>query len=148
MSAATSRIVISEAQDADFGEIGELAKLLYGPDLASARPVRQTACTFVAKAPDGVKGFLIATVADYEFSMSGHLEELAVAEDQQGSGVGRLLVDACEDWLRREGVESVFVSSLDTATSFYERLGYQRCVGPWLFHRLVDDGDTIRRSAP
>lgn len=146
MSAGTSGIVISEALEPDFAEIGELAKLLYGPDLASAKPIRQSARTFIAKTPDGVKGFVIATVTDYGFSMSGHLEELAVAEDQQGSGIGRLLVDACEDWLRREGVETVFVSSLDTATAFYERLGYQRCVGPWLFHRLVDDGDTIRRS--
>ena len=129
-------LTISEAEEADLAAIGELAKLLYGPDLSPARPVRMDARTFVAKTPEGVKGFLIATVADYGFSMSGHLEELAVGEDGQSSGVGRRLVAACEDWLRREGVETVFVSSPETATGFYERLGYQRCIGPWLFHRL------------
>jgi N-acetylglutamate synthase-like GNAT family acetyltransferase len=60
-----------------------------------------------------VKGFLIATVADYGISMSGHLEELAVAEDERGSGLGRALVAACEEWLKSEGIETVFVSALD-----------------------------------
>jgi N-acetylglutamate synthase-like GNAT family acetyltransferase len=83
-----------------------------------------------------VKGFLIATVADYGFSVSGHLEELAVAEDERGGGLGRRLVASCEQWLKSEGVETVFVSSLETATGFYERMGYQPCIGPWLFHRF------------
>ena len=130
--------VISQARGSDFAAIDDLAKLLYGPDLAPATAVRQAARTFVARSPDGVKGFLIATVADYGFSMSGHLEELAVAESDQGGGIGRSLVAACEAWLRNEGVETVFVSALDTATGFYERLGYERCVGPWLFHNLAD----------
>jgi N-acetylglutamate synthase-like GNAT family acetyltransferase len=129
--------IISQAEVSDLAAIGELAKLLYGPDLAPAKAVRLAARTFVAKTPEGVRGFLIATVADYGFSMSGHLEELAVAEDQQGGGIGRSLVAACEDWLKDEGVETVFVSALDTATAFYERLGYKHCVGPWLFHRLA-----------
>jgi N-acetylglutamate synthase-like GNAT family acetyltransferase len=94
-----------------------------------------------------VKGFLIATVADYGFSMSGHLEELAVAEEGQGGGLGRMLVAACENWLRGVGVETVFVSSLETATSFYELLGYQRCIGPWLFHRL-EDGERPELRTP
>ena len=81
--------------------------------------------------PTRVKGFLIAIMADYGFSMSGHLEELAVAEGEQGSGLGRELVAACEAWLRGQGVNTVFVSALDTAVGFYTRLGYQPCVGPW-----------------
>jgi N-acetylglutamate synthase-like GNAT family acetyltransferase len=129
---------ISHAEAADLPAIDELAKLLYGPGLPPAKAVRQDSRTFVARTTAGVKGFLIATLADYGFSMSGHLEELAVAEDGQGGGLGRMLVAACEDWLRGEGVETVFVSSLEGAVSFYERLGYQRCIGPWLFHRLAD----------
>ena len=128
---------VSQAEDADLAAIGELAKLLYGPDLAPAKPVRQVSRTFVARTSQGVKGFLIATVADYGFSMSGHLEELAVAEGEQRRGIGRSLVAACEDWLRSEGVGTVFVSSLDTAIGFYERLGYEPCTGPWLLHRLA-----------
>jgi N-acetylglutamate synthase-like GNAT family acetyltransferase len=130
-------IEISDAQPADLPAIHGLAKLLYGADIAPATLVRQVARTFVAKTDGRVEGFLIATLADYGFSMSGNLEELAVAEDQHGGGVGRALVDACEAWLLGEGVETVFVSSLETATGFYERLGYQRCIGPWLFHRLA-----------
>jgi N-acetylglutamate synthase-like GNAT family acetyltransferase len=130
-------VTISEAEEADLAAIDQLASLLYGPGLPPAKPVRMDARTFVARTSEGVTGFLIATVADYGFSMSGHLEELAVGEARQTAGVGRQLVAACEDWLRGEGVETVFVSSLETATGFYERLGYQRCIGPWLFHRLV-----------
>jgi hypothetical protein len=33
---------ISQAEEADLPAIDELAKLLYGPDLAAAQPVRQT----------------------------------------------------------------------------------------------------------
>ena len=134
--------VISQAEGSDFAAVQELAKLLYGPEVAPATAVRQAARTFVAKTSGGVAGFLIATVADYGFSMSGHLEELAVAEDEQGGGTGRALVAACEEWLRSEGVETVFVSALDTAAGFYERLGYEPCVGPWLFHRLAS-GDRL-----
>jgi N-acetylglutamate synthase-like GNAT family acetyltransferase len=132
-------VTISEAQESDLAAIDQLAALLYGPDLPHAKPVRTDSRTFVARTTKGVTGFLIATVADYGFSMSGHLEELAVGEDRQSAGIGRQLVATCEDWLRGEGVETVFVSSLETATGFYERLGYQRCIGPWLFHRLVPD---------
>lgn len=139
---------VSEARAADLAAIGELAKLLYGPGLAPATATRQDARTFVAKDEAGVRGFAIATLADYGFSMSGHLEELAVAEDGQGGGIGRALVAACEDWLRTEGVETVFVSSLEGAVGFYERLGYQPCIGPWLFHRLAGEGSTARRVQP
>ena len=139
--------MISQAEEADLPAIDELAKLLYGSGLAPTKPVRLESRTFVARTPEGVKGFVIATVADYGFSMSGHLEELAVAEDGQGVGLGRMLVAACEDWLRSEGVETVFVSSLEGAVSFYERLGYQRCIGPWLFHRLAD-GERPELRAP
>ena len=133
--------VVSEAEDADLAAIGALAKLLYGPDTPAATPVRQASRTFVAKVDGTVKGFLIATATGYGFSMSGYVEELAVAEDEQRSGIGRSLVAACEQWLASEGVRTVFVSSLDTATGFYERLGYQPCVGPWLFHRLAGSED-------
>jgi N-acetylglutamate synthase-like GNAT family acetyltransferase len=136
--------VIRQAQSSDYGAIHELAKLLYGPNVAPARAVRQDSRTFVARTGGEVKGFLIATLADYGFSMSGHLEELAVAEEGQGAGVGRALVSACEEWLKSEGVESVFVSALETAEGFYERVGYERCTGPWLFHRLTSGGATTR----
>lgn len=131
--------IIAEAETSDLAAIHDLAKLLYGPHVAPATPVRQAARTFVARTPGGVKGFVIATLADYGFSMSGYVDELAVADDAQGGGVGRELIAACETWLKSEGVETVFVSSLDTAVGFYERLGYQRCVGPWLFHRLASN---------
>jgi predicted N-acetyltransferase YhbS len=138
--------VISQAQSSDYDAIHVLAKLLYGPNVARARAVRQDSRTFVARAGSEVKGFLIATLADYGFSMSGHLEELAVAEDVQGAGVGRALVSACEEWLKSEGVETVFVSALDLARGFYERVGYEPCTGPWLFHRLTAGGTTTRSA--
>jgi predicted N-acetyltransferase YhbS len=140
--------IISQAQSSDFGAIHELAKLLYGPNVAPARAVRQASRTFVARSGGEVRGFLIATLADYGFSMSGHLEELAVAEDGQRAGVGRALASACEEWLKGEGVETVFVSALDTAEEFYERVGYERCIGPWLFHRLTAGGATTRLAQP
>jgi amino-acid N-acetyltransferase len=49
---------------------------------------------------------------------------LAVAEDMQGMGVGRALVDACWESARELEVTSVF--ALTNATGFFERCGYHQ----------------------
>jgi amino-acid N-acetyltransferase len=47
---------------------------------------------------------------------------LAVAEQVQGFGIGRLLVDACWESARELGVSTVL--ALTSATGFFERCGY------------------------
>ncbi|GAB3537248.1 GNAT family acetyltransferase [Arthrobacter tecti] len=59
----------------------------------------------------------------------GWVYYLAVAEDRRGEGLGRLMMDACEQWLRRQGAVKVQLMIRETNTevlNFYERLGYER----------------------
>jgi len=58
----------------------------------------------------------------------GELETLAVAEDARGEGIGALLVEACRERLRAEGVSHWAVGVVeanDGATRFYERAGFR-----------------------
>ena len=49
---------------------------------------------------------------------------LAVAEQVQGLGIGRRLVDACWEMARKLEIKSIF--ALTSSTGFFERCGYQQ----------------------
>lgn len=50
---------------------------------------------------------------------------MAVEPGVQGTGVGRLLLEAAVDHLRREGFEVLWANGRDSVLGFYERLGWQ-----------------------
>lgn len=54
----------------------------------------------------------------------GRLFQMAVEEKLRGTAVGRKLVDRLEEELRTRGFEQVHLHARETATGFYERLGY------------------------
>jgi ribosomal protein S18 acetylase RimI-like enzyme len=56
------------------------------------------------------------------------VQDLAVASDQQGKGVGRALLDRVYDESRCEVVELAVLSTNESALRFYERLGFERRV--------------------
>jgi GNAT superfamily N-acetyltransferase len=59
----------------------------------------------------------------------GRITALVVTEAAQGHGIGRMLVDAAEEWMRKEGCQLVEVTSNDrraAAHAFYRHMGYER----------------------
>lgn len=59
----------------------------------------------------------------------GRITALVVAKEAQGQGIGRLLVEAAEGWMRRKGCQLVEVTSNDRrseAHAFYRHMGYER----------------------
>jgi len=69
----------------------------------------------------------------------GWVYYLAVAPSHQGSGYGRAMLSAAENWLTAHGTPKVELMVRETnmaAAQFYERLGYERqpvlTLGKWL----------------
>jgi GNAT superfamily N-acetyltransferase len=59
----------------------------------------------------------------------GRINPLVVTKDAQRHGIGRKLVEAAEDWMRKGGCEIVEVTSNDRRTAahaFYRHMGYER----------------------
>ena len=59
----------------------------------------------------------------------GRITALVVAKGTQGEGIGRMLVQAAEDWMRKKGCQLVEVTSNDrraNAHAFYRHMGYER----------------------
>jgi len=58
----------------------------------------------------------------------GEIETLAVAEGARGAGIGSMLIEACRDRLRAEGVSHWAVGVVEAnrdATRLYERAGFR-----------------------
>ena len=59
----------------------------------------------------------------------GRIPVLVVATDAQGHGIGRMLVQAAEQWCHEQGCQIVEVTSNDRRTAahaFYRHMGYER----------------------
>jgi GNAT superfamily N-acetyltransferase len=69
------------------------------------------------------------TVTIHRDAPLGRITILVVTKAAQGTNLGRLLVDAAEDWCRKKGCKLVEVTSNDRraeAHAFYRHMGYER----------------------
>ncbi len=58
----------------------------------------------------------------------GYVYGLFVREEERGHGAGRLLLTACESWLKKRGVKWLFLHSTPEAMDFYDARGYEPCL--------------------
>jgi len=84
---------------------------------------------YVAEADGQVIGFI--QLEKYQLLYQPDLINvlgLAVRKDKQGTGAGRLLMEAAEEWARESALSTVRLNSASNrnkAHEFYEHLGYQ-----------------------
>lgn len=53
------------------------------------------------------------------------IERVSVLSEYRKKGVGRLLIEEAENWIRESGVKKICITSRDEAVGFYDALGYK-----------------------
>lgn len=75
-----------------------------------------------------LEGKLVATAMVGHDGHRGWVYYLAVSPDQQGHGLGRMMMNACEQWLTERGavkVQLMIRTTNEPVIGFYEQLGYE-----------------------
>jgi GNAT superfamily N-acetyltransferase len=132
-----NKLKIRRAKTADAPRLAELTgQLGYPATVAQVcqrlRAVKQTSrhVIFVAESSrDGVIGWLhVSRVPLLESEMRAEVNGLIVAEGQRSLGAGARLLEAGEDWARKQGCKEMSVRSnviRERAHKFYERNGFE-----------------------
>ena len=64
--------------------------------------------------------------AIFKFPNQYQIRGMAILEEFQGSGCGKLLVKHCEDYLISNEANLIWFNARETAIIFYEKLGYTK----------------------
>ncbi|MCM1185583.1 MAG: GNAT family N-acetyltransferase [Lachnoclostridium sp.] len=54
----------------------------------------------------------------------GKIGRVCVIRDRQRSGVGHILIEEAEKWIREKGYRHIVINSQDRAAAFYKKCGY------------------------
>src|ERR1700719_2821780 len=134
---ANQIVRIRRARISDAPQLAELSGQLGYPTTAAEitkrmrklKPASQNAL-FVAESPgSGVVGWAHVSVTHLvEVGTRAELNGLVVGEGQRSLGAGARLLEAAEEWARKQGCPSMSVRSnviRERAHKFYERQGYE-----------------------
>jgi ribosomal protein S18 acetylase RimI-like enzyme len=137
------RLIIRSAVPDDEASIVELWRVCglvasYNDPVADFRFARAGACSDVLVGDDET-GRISGSIMIGHDGHRGWLYYVASAPHARGTGIGRQMVEAAEEWLRQRGVVKAQLLVRETNTqvvSFYERLGYEVAprviMGKWL----------------
>lgn len=56
----------------------------------------------------------------------GHIEDVVVRKEYQGSGIGQKLVEALLEYAKKNGCYKTILDAADDVMPFYEKLGFKR----------------------
>ena len=69
--------------------------------------------------------FPVATARFYELDkLTVMIGRVVVLPDYRGRGLGRMTIEAAEEWIRELGYTCIRIEARDVAVGFYERLGF------------------------
>ena len=139
-------VTIRRMQPSDAEAVADLCGQLGYPATASQIAHRWSAmasdsghAVLVAVLQGQVVGWLhVATRPILEFDLSAEIWGLVVDEQQRGSGIGRALLVAAEQWAVYAGCGAMRVRSRierSRAHAFYEREGYSRMKTQHVFQK-------------
>lgn len=121
------RLLVGYAPWRDAGRMGETMRrfLLEGLDVSPEKGMM-----FIAEGPDSTRLGVVSIAHQVNFTgeRQAYMGELAVVEEAEGQGVGRLLVATAEQWARDNGHELLVLdtgAANERARGFYSRLGYR-----------------------
>ena len=112
----------------------EVVSARYREELQHPSNADERAITFVAEFSNEIVGFIDARLEESPDAMHRemtycHIAEISVCERHQNQGIGQRLLQAAEDWGRREGAEFAsleYHAGNTRAESFYQqRMGYR-----------------------
>jgi GNAT superfamily N-acetyltransferase len=131
------RLKLRDAKPSDAPRLVELIRLLghkmdektLRKNLSALKKAKET--PLVATLDKNVVGLcgISRRVVIHRPAPLGRITVLVVAEEARGLGIARALVQAAEDWLRKQGCKLVEVTSNDRlaqAHAFYRHMGYER----------------------
>ncbi len=134
---ATPKPKVRDAKPSDAGRLTELIRTL-GHEVDEkavrknlSRLKKAGELPLVASEDKNVVGLcgVHRMVAIHRTAPVGRITILVVDDKAQGRGIGRMLVDAAEQWCRKQGCALVEVTSNDRlgpAHAFYRHMGYER----------------------
>ena len=134
---ANQTVKIRRARITDAPQLAELSGQLGYPTTAAEitkrmrklKPASQNALFVAESKSSGVVGWTHVSVTHLvEVGTRAELNGLIVGAGQRSLGAGARLLEAAEDWARKQGCPSMSVRSnviRDRAHKFYERQGYE-----------------------
>jgi len=119
-------MIIREAKEEDYPKFIEIRKndgFEHAHELTHGwiHMMQQRGDKFFAAEDSEVKGFAIVKLDE-----KAKLHMIAVQEEFQGQGIGKLLVEKCEQEARDKGKKEMwlYVHETNQALGFYKKLGY------------------------
>jgi [ribosomal protein S18]-alanine N-acetyltransferase len=120
----------------DLEDAYQLDQVCFAPGIAYSRAqlggyirMRNAQAWVAEVAQDGqirMAGFVIANL---DRRAQGHIITVDVAPEWRRHGVGSLLMDAAEDWMRQQGGEVAYLETAEdnvSAQAFYRKRGYAK----------------------